>query len=985
MPQSHSSPLPTHSQPNSAIIDQESPTNSRQNNSTTDGTTNQSGHTTDPLPPKTNNWRVLSLNANSIVGKAAEFANLVDYVKPDVIIMTETKLGSVHSNAEFMPPGYSPPKRKDRKVGGGGVLVCVRDCYPAVEVEVTESNAEVVWVEVSLRNNHKLHVGGFYRPPNGNVVNQLEELDKSLQFISNKTKNNPNHSVMLSGDFNLGDINWETETIDPNSSKKTGCDKLIQLLRDHNLAQMQRDPTRNDRLLDLFCTNKPSLVKAMTTVPGISDHDAIVADSDIKPAFVKKTPRSIFLFSKANWENMRNEVSRFATEFLSSHANFSVEHNWSALKTFLTKAMETHIPSKKTSRRQHLPWLTGDLKRRSKKKHRMYKKARASKRPGAMAAFRQFKKATAREQKRTRWQYVNNIVSTAFDEQNTRPFWKYVKSQRQDSFGVPPLKKDGLLHTDSKEKAEIMLDEFKSVLTPEDKSYIPTLSGRPHVSIDNLVINEAGVTKLLKGLDPNKASGPDNIPCRVLKELAHELSPVVTALFRQSLDQGSLPVEWTEAIISPVFKKGNIHLASNYRPVSLTCVLSKLMEHVICKHILNHLDAHNILTVFQHGFRKSHSCETQLLLTIDDLMTSHERKMQTDIAVLDFSRAFDTVPHERLLGKLDHYGIRGPIKTWIRSFLCNRKMWVAIDGSTSLKTEVVSGVPQGTVLGPLLFLLFINDLPDQVSPGTTTRLFADDCLAYRSINSIEDQIIFQKDLTSLNNWADKWGMRFNPSKCNILRISRSTKPLTKLYDLRNETLKEVSSAKYLGITISQDLEWSRHVDEISRKANNTLAFLRRNLKYCPRQAKQAAYFALVRSTVEYSSAIWDPRLKKDKTNLEKINRRAARFVMQDYKQTSSVTSMLEKLEWPSLEKRREHQRLTTMYKIVHGLVAIPTTNLIPADSRTRSNHDYKFRALSATSGPYKYSFFPRTIPTWNQLSKDTAESATLESFKRRLP
>ncbi len=418
--------------------------------------------------------------------------------------------------------------------------------------------------------------------------------------------------------------------------------------------------------------------------------------------------------------------------------------------------------------------------------------------------------------------------------------------------------------------------------------------------------------------------------------------------------------------------------------VSLTCVISKVMEHILCKHILNHLDQHQILTQFQHGFRKAHSCESQLLLTIDDLMSAYERKSQVDIGVLDFSRAFDTVPHERLLGKLQHYGIQGPILQWVRAFLCSREMRVAIDGETSPSARVDSGVPQGTVLGPLLFLLFINDLPAQVSPGTITLLFADDCLVYREINSPQDQDILQRDLAALDHWAHTWGMRFNPAKCNVLRISRSKSPFTRMYQLCGEVLQEESEAKYLGITINNTLSWSSHVGVVAKKASNTLNFARRNLKYCPKDSKQMAYFSLVRSTMDYSAAVWDPHLKKDQHKLEMVNRRAARFVMNDYSSTSSVTTMLDSLQWPSLESRRENQRLVLMYKIVHGLVAVPSTKLVPADDRTRSNHQYKFRAISASSSAYKNSFFPRTIPAWNNLSSTEVNCPSVDSFKHHL-
>ena len=199
---------------------------------------------------------------------------------------------------------------------------------------------------------------------------------------------------------------------------------------------------------------------------------------------------------------------------------------------------------------------------------------------------------------------------------------------------------------------------------------MPDISGPSFPDIEKLHINQEGVAKLLSSLDANKASGPDNIPCRVLKELALEISPVITSICRQSLKLSTLPCDWTEAMISSVYKKSNVHLASNYHPISLTCVVSKIMEHIFCKHILNHLKF-GVLSSCQHGFCNAHSCETQLLLTVDDLMRSFDHHIQSDVAILDFSQAFDSVQHERLLSKLEHYGIRGPIHTWIRSFLSN--------------------------------------------------------------------------------------------------------------------------------------------------------------------------------------------------------------------------------------------------------------------------------------------------------------------------
>ena len=229
--------------------------------------------------------------------------------------------------------------------------------------------------------------------------------------------------------------------------------------------------------------------------------------------------------------------------------------------------------------------------------------------------------------------------------------------------------------------------------------------------------------------------------------------------------------EWREAIISPIFQIGDVHNPANYRPVSLTSIVSKVMEHILCKHILDHLEHHGALTALQHGFRRGWSCETQLLLTIDDLARSYDTKHQVNVGILDFSRAFDTVPRERLLGKLAHCGVRGPILDWVRSFLSDCKMRVAIDGVYSPCAGITSGVPQGTVLGPLLFLIYINDLPDCVTEGTVMRLFADHCLVNRVIHSHDDQFILDKDLAPLQKWSERWVMSFNPRKCNILQAS----------------------------------------------------------------------------------------------------------------------------------------------------------------------------------------------------------------------
>ncbi len=379
-------------------------------------------------------------------------------------------------------------------------------------------------------------------------------------------------------------------------------------------------------------------------------------------------------------------------------------------------------------------------------------------------------------------------------------------------------------------------------------------------------------------------------------------------------------------------------------------------------------------------------------------------KTQTDIAILDFSKPFDKVPHDKLLHKLDNYGVRGRTHSWIKSFLCDRLMRVVVDGETSSEVHVESGVPQGTVLGPLLFLTFINDLPDSVSILSKIRLFADDCLLYRQIKSREDHTALQDDLNRLEKWSLDWGMSFNASKCYILSVRKRS---SHFYVLNDTVLKDVKTNPYLGVTLSDDLKWTTHIGKITSKASSVLGFLRRNLRFCPPQVRKSAYLALIRSTLEYASTIWDPNQQGLIDKLERLQRKSARFITGDYKTRTpgSMTSMLRELGLPSLQARRKELRLTLLFKIAGGLVpAIPPEDyLIPVQNKRRIKaktfdncvtqnfvtsaqrlHDRCFVVPQAKSDIFRGSFFVKTIQDWNQLDSQTINSPSVDSFKARL-
>ena len=420
--------------------------------------------------------------------------------------------------------------------------------------------------------------------------------------------------------------------------------------------------------------------------------------------------------------------------------------------------------------------------------------------------------------------YVNNLVGDV--KANPKDFYRYINSQKKDTQGIPPLKKSngGGVAQSEYEKAAEFNGQLTDVFTKSKYSQVPLLD-RSVPFMEDIVVTKEGVTKLLKGLYPSKAFEHDELHPRVLKELATELGPIFVHLFQQSIDSGEIPKEWTLANISPLFKKGDRSLACNNRPVFFTCVPCKLLEHIVCSNIMSHLDEHKVLSDKQHAFRKWHSCENQLATVINDWTKILDNKGQVDTFKLDFEIAFYTPPHELLKSRLFSYGIGGKTLKWINAFLCYRQQRVVVNGVKSDWAPVVSGVPQGTVLGPLLFSLLINDITADIE--SEIRLFADDCVCYHEIKDKEDTLKLQRDIDRLGNWATKWGMRFQPVKCNMMQLTR--KHLNKIqasYTLEGTALENVDNIKYLRVTITNDLKWNTHISNIYTKAYRTIGFWR---------------------------------------------------------------------------------------------------------------------------------------------------------------
>ena len=464
--------------------------------------------------------------------------------------------------------------------------------------------------------------------------------------------------------------------------------------------------------------------------------------------------------------------------------------------------------------------------------------------------------------------------------------------------------------------------------------------------------------------------------------VATEIAPLFQDLFQTSLDNGEIPDIWKKANVTPLFKKGDKSIASNYRGVSLTCIASEIMEHILHSFIMKHLESNNILTDYQHGFRSKRSTDTQLILTLNDIASQLDRNLTVDAAILDFSKAFDKVPHKRFISKLNYYGIMGPISNWLRNFLTGRTQRVLVDGAISTEVQVSSGVPQGTVLGPLGFLLYINDLPNRLT--STARLFADDCLLYNTIRTERDITEFQADLQRLEEWQKTWLMEFNPSKCCTMNF-KTRNPPQRHYNFCGQQLERVSSATYLGVNISETLDWSPHTSITVKKAQRTLGVIRRNLWSCNSKVKITAYKTLVHPILDYASTSWAPHRQKNINALNNIQRQAARFSKSEYgREPGTVTRILRELEWSPLDEERKTKRLVMMYKMMNNLVDIPISNYVTLNNRDTRGHNQKLIQPRHNKAAYQYSFFPSTIADWNRLPAIVVNAPTLQIFKTEI-
>ena len=926
-------------------------------------------------------------NVDQLVNKRDELLVTISDDAPDIMLLTECI-----PKAQKLPicpalltvPGYSlftsfsTNAYNLGRAGSRGICIYVKSSLQATEISLVETDhIEQLWIKVKLTGTDQLVAGCLYRSPSASPVESIEEIANLFHIVHDL---NPSH-LLICGDFNIPQIDWALHLCLAHDTHIGH--RFLSIVHECLLFQHVLYPTRfregeMSNTLDLILTNEEHMVSALDYQPGLGKSDHVVLRFRLACYASRVSPSHVRLnFHKADFHQLNAKIEAVDWKDLNHH---NIETGYEMFKKHLSKAVKECIPTSRSSRSRKNIYMNSKALKLKNLKLQLWHRYLCSHEPLDLVRFTRCRNKLRGFTRKLRKQFERRLVSDI--KANPRAFWRYTNTRLKTRCGIGALRNgSGELECQDEKKAGILNSFFGSVFTREDpNTAMPNLSIDGNVpEISDVDISPTKVRLKLDALNPASSPGPDDVHPRVLRETRTTLSTPLAMLFRKSLDTGTVPHDWTLARIVPIYKKGCKQDASNYRPVSLTSVICKVLESLIRDAILQHLISNDLLSNTQHGFRPKRSCSTQLVDVLDAWSKAIEEQSSLDILYLDFQKAFDSVSHRLLLYKLSCYGIHGKLHTWIKSFLTARQQQVAVNGAASDWIDVASGVPQGSVLGPLLFLVYINDLPDTVQ--CPLRMFADDAKVFSQVDNDQDAARLQEDLEALSAWSDAWLMPFNESKCSVLHIGHANHSYQ--YTMNSKPIASTQVEKDLGVLVDSDLKFRQQAASAVAKATQMLAVIRRSFALMDDVTIPLLFKTLVRPHLEFGNLIWGPFNRADQKAIERVQRRATRLV--SGLQHLPYQDRLRSLGLPSLYYRRKRGDMIFTYQLFHnGVDADPKDFFCLASNCTTRGHPFKVQKPTATCRVRRSAYAVRVINDWNSLPSEVVCASTVNAFKSRL-
>jgi hypothetical protein len=778
-------------------------------------------------------------------------------------------------------------------------------------------------------------------------------------------------------------INWSDLSL---QDSRCGC--FNHFVISNGFTQLVCNPTRGDNILDIILNNDNLATFDLAYHPPFSTSDHLslawknwypINNGSSAPDNVQN---SLFNFAKADYEMLHDYLSAvdWPHEFMACHPS-DIESLWSIFKRILFNAISVCVPVTTSSQRSSKLSYPKHIRVALNKKKTLWRKRFSALGKSAYKAF------ALKCDKLIRRHHAG-IERRIIRSNSVSSFYNYVGRKLNAPHKVAPLRADnGSYLVSDTDKAEALNTYFASVFTPHAAdcatSDLPWCNAPVSQSVDFSI---ATVLNALRNTKHTLSSGPDGIPSVFWSKLSSVVAFPTSIIFSSSYNSSQLPKDWKHAIVIPAYKKSDASLAKNYRPISLTNTLSKVMESIVKDNMLAHLNDNSLLDINQHGFLPSHSTSTQVLESCYDWCKANDEGFLVDAIYLDFSKAFDVISHSKLIHKLKSFNFCSLTVNWLSAFLTDRTQAVRCNSSLSSSVRVTSGTPQGSVCGPILFVLFINDLASVCAP-CSIKLYADDVKLYFTIKQASDRQILQDCVSRVFNWAAKWDLKFSYDKCQLLQIGYSDPNIS--YYLGDYIIKPVDSICDLGVNVHSSLKPSLHCSIIAAKANSRAkliikCFLSRNPSNYIR-----AYKTYVRPLLEYASVVWNPSLLKDINLIENVQRSFTRKVCFLCNLPAvSYDQRLLMFNLDSLEMRRLKCDLVELFKIVHKYSACSiyeTLNFCHNNAyNVTRGHRLKIAVVRTRKYSFKHFFINRVLNVWNFLPDSCFHSNLISVFKNKL-
>ena len=897
----------------------------------------------------TGHFSILYFNARSLLPKIDYLRLLCTMYKPDCVCIVESWLSSDILDSELCIDGYDII-RLDRNRHGGGVLLFINSVYSHCIVYTGRPELELVIVSVRLFSV-SLSIALFYRPPGSPFV----ILDNLLTALCTHVSPTLLTNFILLGDFNINYLDVTHPLFL----------KLLSVSNSLTLTQVVSDPTHyssnSSSLIDLVFLSSPKSFLFCNTLPPLANSDHLGLSFAVTIDKPRPNPtrsmRKIWRYAYADFD-LANEMLS-AIDWSTLLSSEDVNTCWSNWRTKFLQVMEASIPQAVLKARKNLPWLTKTAIQSMRKRNLLFKTAKKSNSPSDWEKYQCVRNKVVAMLRRDKRQYFYNLRFAT-----NKQFWKAIKVINKQDTSIPALWDGHTSATSNIAKAELLNSYFYECFNHTSPSLNNPDPLDPKSCPINILCTEEQVIEMLCSLETTKSTGLDGVSAIMLRQTASSIAPCLAKLFNLSIATGSFPCEWKCARVTPIFKSTDSSLPQNYHPISILPIVSKILEQHIHSLVFKHLADNSPISKFQWGFMPRRSAISALCSLTHDWLRDLDNGNDVCSVFFDLRKAFDSVPHNHLLDKLATLSLCPHLLQWIHSYLSNRSQVVAVGGELSTIKNVLSGVPQGSVLGPLLFTVYIDDVADRISHSSSISLYADDIALYRSIRSPADYSILQSDITAIVACVEEEKhLNLNVSKCSFMLISRkrSHSVVSPLLIKSNTALEQVHRVKYLGVLLTSDLTWTEHIRRICNKTRRLIGLMYRRFHHCHPDLMLKLYKAFIRPHLEYAPQVWDPYLIKDIELVERTQKFALRVCCKNW--TASYPDLLDSCQVSTLSNRRKIARLCHIYKIIYGLAdcqMAPITRRVLNYSSRRSK-PVQLQTLFAQTSHFQFSFFPLSM------------------------